>query len=338
MEEKEVVLEGKSVSVGYASKLRRNMVHASLDFKLCRGELVCLLGANGVGKSTLLRTLAAMQPSLGGNIMLQNRPLDAYTDKERSKLIGVVLTSHTQAGGLTVRELVSLGRQPYTGFLGHLRQVDEEKIDNALRAVGMFGKSCCYVAQLSDGERQKAMIAKVLVQECPLVLLDEPTAFLDIVSRLEILSLLHRLAVEEKRAILLSTHDVEQALSLSDKLWLLSETEGLRCGVTEDLVLSHAMDTLFPHSDIRFDMLRGGYSPVLHGRQVLLTSSSEVLAHWARNALNRNGWNCVPASLGLECPHVDVRSATELHGICNGTMEHFTSFAQLIEWLRRVNC
>ena len=333
-----VVMEGKSVSVGYATKSGQNVVHADLNFQLNRGEMVCLLGANGAGKSTLLRTLAAMQPPLGGELRLMNRPLETYTDRERSRLIGVVLTAHTQAGGLTVRELVALGRQPYTGFFGRLGSEDEHKIDDALRAVGMENKAYSYVAQLSDGERQKAMIAKALVQECPLVLLDEPTAFLDVVSRLEILSLLHRLAAEEHRAVLLSTHDVEQALVQADKLWLLSQGDGLQCGVTEDLILAHRMDALFPDSEIEFDMLHGGYSPVRHGEKTLvLKAADEVLTHWAQNALNRNGWTCVPSSSGLRasCPCLDVRSATELYYSCGNQVKRLSSFCQLVEILRQ---
>lgn len=146
------------------------------------------------------------------------------------------------------------------------------------------------MAELSDGERQKVMIAKALVQECPLILLDEPTAFLDVVSRIEIMNLLHRLAIEEKRAILLSTHDIEQALVLSDRLWLLSSTGGLECGVTEDLILNNRMDTLFAnHARIKFDLMHGGFSPEVSGeKSIVLKAKDEVLRHWAQNALNRH--------------------------------------------------
>ena len=261
-----LIAEARNLSIGYKGKRGTNaVVHSGINFSLHGGELVCLLGANGVGKSTLLRTMAAVQPALVSDISLMGRPCQSYSERERSRLIGIVLTERTHAGGLTVRELVALGRQPYTGFFGRLNKADEEKIDYAIQAVGMCNKAGSYVAELSDGERQKAMIAKALVQECPLILLDEPTAFLDVVSRIEIMTLLHKLAVEEGRAILLSTHDVEQALVLADKLWLLSKESGLVCGNTEDLILSNAMDKLFPHEEICFDLLHGGYSPVVHG-------------------------------------------------------------------------
>lgn len=245
MDSKSVVIEGKNLTIGYRHGKREEVVHRNLDFRLCRGELTCLLGANGAGKSTLLRTLAAVQSPLAGDIFLLGRTLSGYSPKERSRAIGIVLTDKTQAGGLSVRELVALGRQPHTGFFGRLSREDNEKIDHALRAVGIADKASKYTAELSDGERQKVMIAKALVQECPLILLDEPTAFLDVVSRIEIMTLLHRLASEEQRAILMSTHDIEQALVLGDRLWLMKKGEGVTCGVTEDLILAHKMDHLF---------------------------------------------------------------------------------------------
>ena len=152
-------------------------------------------------------------------------------------------------------------------------------------------KASKYTAELSDGERQKVMIAKALVQECPLILLDEPTAFLDVVSRIEIMTLLHRLAGEEQRAILMSTHDIEQALVLGDRLWLMKKGEGLECGVTEDLILAHKMDNLFPHDDIRFDSMHGIYSPAVKGNKcIYLEATDETLRHWTQNAMNRNGY------------------------------------------------
>ena len=248
--EKQAVITATDLCIGYRTHKEEKKVHEHLSFGLYPGELTSLLGANGAGKSTLLRTLSASQPSLAGDLQLLGKPLQQYSEKERSRTIGVVLTDKTQAGGLTVYELVALGRQPHTGFFGRLHPKDHLIIKEALDAVGIAHKAESYTAELSDGERQKVMIAKALVQECPLIILDEPTAFLDVVSRIEIMTLLHQLAVEQNKAILLSTHDIEQALVLSDKLWLLSKETGLQCGVTEDMILNHRMDTLFSHSNI----------------------------------------------------------------------------------------
>jgi iron complex transport system ATP-binding protein len=240
-------MEAAHLAIGYQAG---QPVHGDLSFRLYAGELTCLLGANGTGKSTLLRTLAAAQPPLSGSLLLMDKPLSACTERERARTIGVVLTDKTQAGGLTVYELVALGRQPHTGFFGRLNRRDKALIDEALAATGIRHKAGCHTAELSDGERQKAMIAKALVQECPLILLDEPTAFLDVVSRIEMMKLLHRLAAEQGKAILLSTHDVEQAFVLADRLWLLSPQEGLECGTTEEMWQRGALDKLLRHTDI----------------------------------------------------------------------------------------
>lgn len=340
MKVQSVVIEAKDLTIGYRHGKRGEVVHSHLNFALCRGELTCLLGSNGAGKSTLLRTLAAVQPPLSGDITLLGKPLASYFPKERSREIGIVLTDKTQAGGLSVRELVALGRQPHTGFFGRLGKEDHEIIDHALEAVGMAEKASKYTAELSDGERQKVMIAKALVQECPLILLDEPTAFLDVVSRIEIMTLLHRLASEEQRAILMSTHDIEQALVLGDKLWLLKKGKGLECGVTEDLILAHRMDTLFPHEDIRFDSMHGIYSPeVKGGKSIYLSASDEILRHWAQNAMNRNGFLCLelPGADRKEClPLLEVESANHLILSTERNTEVYCSFEALFASSRLV--
>ena len=291
------ILEGQHVTIGYHQKKKQTVVHADLNFSLYSGELTCLLGANGSGKSTLLRTLSAVQPSLQGEISLLGKNVENYTERERSRTIGVVLTERTQTGGLTVGELVALGRQPHTGFFGRLNSTDKELIRHAIASVGITHLATSYMAELSDGERQKAFIAKALVQECPLILLDEPTAFLDVVSRIEIMTLLRKLAREEQKAILLSTHDIDQALLLADHLWLLRVHEGITCGVTEDLILSHQLDTLFPESNLRFDSQHGTYTPRHeYTRSVILQAADERLRHWSENALHRLGYQCLTSS------------------------------------------
>ena len=309
-----VILQAEALSIGYRTGKQLTRVHQDLHFELYKGELTCLLGANGTGKSTLLRTLSASQPALGGTLLLQGRPLESFSERERSQNIGVVLTDKTFSGGLTVYELVALGRQPHTGFFGRLHREDHALIEQALEQVGIAHKKNSYTAELSDGERQKVMIAKALVQECPLILLDEPTAFLDVVSRIEIMQLLHRLANEQQKAILLSTHDIEQALILSDRLWLLSQENGLQCGVTEDLILQHRMDRLFPREEILFDAQHGLYFPKSHGSQPIgVESSDSTLLHWGINALQRKGYACIAKEeVDKQVPHLQLISATEL--------------------------
>ena len=333
--EKKVVISAQDLSIGYCTGKKEKRVHEHLSFELHAGELTCLLGANGAGKSTLLRTLSASQPTLGGELTMMGKPLSQYTEKERSRSIGVVLTDKTFAGGLSVYELVALGRQPHTGFFGRLHKEDRLIIEEALENVGIAHKAQNYTAELSDGERQKVMIAKALVQECPLILLDEPTAFLDVVSRIEIMHLLHRLAIEQHKAILLSTHDIAQALVLGDKLWLLTKGKGLQCGVTEDIILNHHMDELFTHKDIRFDYDHGVYYPTVEGsRQISVEANEKTLLHWTINALNRHGYQCLPSTSTCDW-HLKALSAHHLILIHNGNSRTCSSFEELILSLPR---
>ena len=331
--EETIVNKARNLCIGYRMGKKEKIVHSDLNFELKAGELTCLLGANGAGKSTLLRTLSASQPPWGGELLLMGKPLGKYSEKERSRTIGVVLTDRTFAGGLTVYELVGLGRQPHTGFFGRLTKDDKRIIEEAMENVGIAHKARNYTAELSDGERQKVMIAKALVQECPLIILDEPTAFLDVVSRIEIMHLLHRLAQEQNKAILLSTHDIEQALVLSDRLWLLSRQKGLKCGVTEDIILTHQMENLFPSKNISFDYDHGVYYPTVCGhRQVQVECSDKTLLHWTMNALNRHGYQCV-TSPNEHIPHLNALSAHQLVLTKEGNTQIYASFEDLLEEL-----
>jgi len=328
--EKNTVISAQDLCIGYRTGKKEKRVHEHLSFELHAGELTCLLGANGAGKSTLLRTLSASQPALEGDLLMMGKSLSDYSEKERSRTIGVVLTDKTFAGGLSVYELVALGRQPHTGFFGRLTKEDKRIVEEAMENVGIAHKAKSYTAELSDGERQKVMIAKALVQECPLILLDEPTAFLDVVSRIEIMHLLHRLAVEQNKAILLSTHDIEQALVLADKLWLLTKGKGLQCGVTEDIILNHHMDELFNHKDIRFDYDHGVYYPTVNGqKKIFVEAQDNTLLHWTINALNRHGYQCT-STLQEGMPYIKVNSAQEIHIHLQGKTFTCTSFEKLL--------
>lgn len=249
----QAMLLTKDLTVGYRNGNRVSEVLEHLNVSLYAGELVCLLGANGIGKSTLLRTISGVQPALKGMIEINGRDLTTYSSKELSKLIGIVYTDRTLAGALTVEELVSLGRQPYTGFFGRLDAEDHKIVNDAIEAVGMSHKSHDYVATLSDGERQKAMIARALAQETPIIILDEPTAFLDVASRIETMQLLRQLAQSQQKAVLLSTHDVGLSLPLTDRLWLVTADSTVVEGTTEQLIADGTLNNLFPNRNVAFD-------------------------------------------------------------------------------------
>ena len=222
----------RDLSIGYQTKHSVKTVAAGINGAIRSGELTCLLGANGVGKSTLLRTLAAFQPQISGEILISRneeggarKEITSFTDKELSKVIGVVLTEKPDVRNMSVRELVSLGRSPYTGFWGTYTDEDLRIVDEAIEMVGITDLIRRPVHTLSDGERQKVMIAKALAQQTPVIFLDEPTAFLDYPSKVEVLQLLRRISRDAEKTIFLSTHDVELALQLADTIWLMRRQE-----------------------------------------------------------------------------------------------------------------
>ena len=243
----------RDLGIGYSTKHGVITVAEDINGTICSRELTCLLGANGVGKSTLLRTLSAFQPKIQGEIMIGGRDLSDWTDKELSRLIGVVLTEKPNVRNMTVRELVSLGRSPYTGFWGTYSKEDLQIVDEAISLVGIDLLSGRMVHTLSDGERQKVMIAKALAQQTPVIYLDEPTAFLDYPSKVEVLQLLRRISREAGKTIFLSTHDVELALQLADVVWLMTRGERMAIGSPKTLAKQGDLGRFIEREGISFD-------------------------------------------------------------------------------------
>ena len=233
------------------------MVAGHINAGINSGELTCLLGANGIGKSTLLRTLSAFQPKLSGEIFIQGQEIEQYKDKELSMAISVVLTEKCEVRNMTVTELVGLGRTPYTGFWGTLDEDDKQIVERSISLVKIEKLADRMVHTLSDGERQKVMIAKALAQETPIIFLDEPTAFLDFPSKVEMMQLLHRLSRQTNKTIFLSTHDLELALQIADKIWLMDKMNGVIIGTPEDLSLNGSLSAFFAHKGIIFDIETG---------------------------------------------------------------------------------
>lgn len=283
------ILNTHNLSIGYRKNKSCTTIISGLDLELKQGVLAALVGANGIGKSTLLRTLVGNQQPIAGIVNINNQNLSTISKKELSHLLSIVNTDRTQAGGLTVRELVALGRQPYTGFLGILDKNDRNIVSESMESAGIAHKAKHFLAELSDGERQKAMIAKALAQQTPIIILDEPTAFLDVESRLETMLLLHRLAHEQNKAILLSSHDLSQSLMLADELWVIDHKRNMYCGNTEDIALSGVLNDIFTSPNITFDSIEGDFKikRSIH-QSVNITCDNETLRKWIINALNRN--------------------------------------------------
>ena len=253
MKENNAILTTHDLAVGYRNGKQQVTLLSGLDLVMEKGKLVALLGQNGAGKSTLLRALTCDERPLNGAIEVNGKDLLTMSQKDRSRLIGLVSTERIQAGALTVRELVGLGRQPHTGFLGRLDDEDRAIIQQAMTDSGIISKADEYMASLSDGERQKAMIARALAQQTPIIILDEPTAFLDVASRIETMRLLQTLAHERSKAVLLSSHDISQSLMLADELWLITTDRQVLTGTPSKLVADGAMDRLFENRSIHFN-------------------------------------------------------------------------------------
>ena len=245
------MIELRNLTTGYGEHIVARGINAIIP----EGNLISLLGPNGVGKSTLLRTLCAFQPAISGDIVINGTSIHELTQAQLSRIISVVLTERLDVRAMTVHDLVSLGRSPYTGFWGRLDEEDEKQVRQAIDQVGITELYDREIGTLSDGELQKAMIAKALSQQTPIILLDEPTAFLDFPSKVEMMRMLRRLAHEMNKTIFLSTHDVEMALQLSDQLWLMT-AEGVHSGTPEELTADGSLTDFIHIEGIRFDSER----------------------------------------------------------------------------------
>lgn len=245
------------LSIGYKTKGSVYAVASGINGTIRSGELTCLMGENGVGKSTLLRTLSAFQTPLGGSIEVAGRQLADYSPQELAKTIGVVLTEKPDVGLMTARDMVALGRSPYTDFWGRLTADDQKIVTEAMEQVGITPLAARQVSTLSDGERQKVMIAKALAQQTQIIFLDEPTAFLDYPSKVDVLLLLRRVCREAGKTIFLSTHDLELSLQAADTLWLMTRNEGLLTGTPRELATQGALSRFVEKSpEIVFDPQR----------------------------------------------------------------------------------
>ena len=279
----------RNLSIGYVGKNDIKVVGKDINATIFSGELTCLLGANGVGKSTLLRTLSAFQPKLDGEIFIQGKEISQFNDKQLSHVISVVLTEKPDIRNMTVEELVGLGRSPYTGFWGTLTTEDKIIVKNSIAIVGISHLTDRMIQTLSDGERQKVMIAKALAQETPVIYLDEPTAFLDYPSKVEMMQLLYKLSRETDKTIFLSTHDLELALQIADKLWLMDRQKGVIIGAPEDLSLNGSLGRFFARKGIIFDAEIGLFRVENEMHRDIHLQGNGVRLSMVRKALQRIG-------------------------------------------------
>lgn len=285
-----MILRTQDLCIGYKSGKGLRCVASDISVCLEAGELVCLLGPNGAGKSTLLRSLAGMQSPIAGEVRLLGDDIYKLAPQDLAKRLSLVLTERVDVGMLSAYTLVSLGRHPYTDWWGKLTPEDEAIIHWAIKSVGALHLAARQVSELSDGERQKIMIARALAQSPMVMLLDEPTAFLDLPRRVEIMQLLRQLAKENQQAILLSTHDLDLALRLADQVWLLTSDGILQVGAPEDLVLSGAFANTFRSEGVEFDIFSGEFHLQTPYKENISFIGGGIASVWTIRALKRAGF------------------------------------------------
>ena len=332
----EPVLTAENLTIGYApARQAPHIVAGTVSVSLHRGEFVCLLGPNGAGKSTLMRTLVGMQPPLKGCVYLSGQDVARLPARDLSRKLSVVLTDRVSVGILAVRDLVALGRYPHTDWTGRLSKPDEQAVSWAIQAARAQHLSHRNVAELSDGERQKAMIARALAQEPELMVLDEPTAFLDLPRRVEIMALLKNLAHTTQKAILLSTHDLDLALRCADCIWLMPAGGPIHVGAPEDLILNGAFEAAFDSDGVRFDADTGAFKNHAHIGQAVGLSGHGRPAFWTARALERAGFQVNSAHADF---HIEIFAQDQRITWCtrrNGSVREHHSVYDLIAAMQK---
>lgn len=327
-------VELKDLSIGYRHRHGTRTVLENICATIRGGELTCLLGRNGAGKSTLLRTLSYFQPRLNGDIVMNGRSIDSYSNRERARMISVVLTEKPDVQNMTAREMVAMGRMPYTGFWGTHNIEDDRMTDDAADMVGITDLAGRKVSSLSDGERQKVMIAKALAQQTPVIYLDEPTAFLDYPSKVETMELLQRISHDAGKTVFLSTHDIELALQMADTIWLMGTgpKSRLHTGSPEDLALDGSLESFFAGRGICFDSDTGLFRIDRPARQsIRMTGQTDsTTGKMLRKALSRYGIEATADRRGniTEGTSVDICQDTFIVTMNNGRKKTCGSIAE----------
>jgi len=283
------LMHTQSLTIGYTEGRTNKVLQENINLSLSSGEIISLMGQNGVGKTTFIKTLSGLHKGISGSVLHQDRLIDEFSKSALAKQISVVLTEKPFAAHLSVIELIALGRHPYSNWLGRLSTSDKQAIDVAMNQTNINYLARKKLYQLSDGQFQKVMITRALAQETDLIILDEPTAHLDLSNKIEIMLLLKSIAGNGK-GVLIATHDLQVSLQLSDRLWLFNFNRPVLDGCPEDLILQGAIDqTLFPVNN-NIDLTTGTVKRLDERKGNVLLQGDPTMVHWTAQALQRNGY------------------------------------------------
>ncbi len=327
------VLQIENLMIGYPQGRDKKIVAQDINVDLHSGELVCLLGPNGAGKSTLMRTISGSQQPLAGQVFLEDQLIHSLTARQLSKKLSLVLTERVHAGMLTAYEVVALGRYPHTNWAGKLTSKDHEIIQWSIDMTGANELAGRTLGELSDGERQKIMVARALAQEPEIMILDEVTAFLDLPRRVEIMQLLRKLAHETEKAILLSTHDMDLALRSADRIWLLPKGGQLHVGAPEDLVLNGTFEKAFTSEGVSFNRFSGSFQMQKSSEQPVQLIGEGEEAAWTRRALEREGF-AIQASAPLKIEVLAENDQLKWMAYDKNQSQEYESIYQLMTGIR----
>ncbi len=332
VDKRKIILSLNGLEIGFGSAGSQRILLPPLNEKAYQGELIAVIGRNGVGKSTLLRTVAGLQPVLSGGLTIEGIDINSYPRARLSEKVGYISTEIVRVSNMTVYDLVSQGRFPYTGWFGKIGQADDTVILDSIEKAGLKDLVYRPVNHLSDGERQRAMIAMVLAQDADLMVMDEPTAFLDISAKFDILHIMHELASSRGKTILFSTHDLGMAVSQADRIWLLRD-EGMQSGSPEDLMLKGAFDSLFDASRVKFNMEDGTFRIRSIEKGVMKVAGNGQEKLWTEKALIRAGYRIARSG---DVPVVEVINSSSVKWVVrtDGLAEEFGSLYDLVNWLR----
>jgi len=325
------ILSLDALKIGYFSGKKENILLPPLYARAGRGELIAVIGRNGIGKSTLLRTLIGLQRPLGGGIFYNGKNIKDYSRMDLALKVGYISTEIVKVSNMSVYDLVALGRFPHTNWIGKIEMKDHEVIMDAIEKTSMGPLCRKYVSELSDGERQKAMIARILAQDTDIMIMDEPTAFLDIAARYEILQLMHTLSDKSSKTIIFSTHDLQMAINRSDKIWLILDNELVE-GAPEDLIIAGAFDHLFDNSAVSFNPGDGTFSFRNEEKGTMYVEGDGYTKLWTEKAIIRAGFTLTKEK---KIPYIVSPSTKNKNWqlITFNTLHEFRSIYALITFL-----